>query len=153
LDYAPRASMFRALPGHCLHLLRLLAISISFQMKRFRLTRGCGLVSHVPDDGFLCCICTCRIVEAAEGGDRTSIAPNRLLAARQQQPNCGLTAVNHWEFEGRPGSIPIAPLQSSCFPVAPPIQLRAVALNLVPHVPKPTFREAAQLLQNTDVPR
>jgi hypothetical protein len=101
--------MFRALPGHCLHLLRLLAISISFQMKRFRLTRGCGLVSHVPDDGFLCYICTCRIVEAAEGGDRTSIAPNRLLAARRQQPNCGLTAVNHWEFEGRPGSIPFAP--------------------------------------------
>jgi hypothetical protein len=32
------------------------------------------------------------------------------------------------------------------------IYIRGVALNLVPHVPKPSFRKAAQLLQNGDVP-
>jgi len=34
---------------------------------------------------------------------------SRLLAARQQYPNCGSDAVNHSGFEGLPGSIPTAP--------------------------------------------
>ena len=34
---------------------------------------------------------------------------SRLLAARQQYPNCGADAVNHSGFEGLPGSIPTAP--------------------------------------------